>query len=234
MDNSTDRGEDLQLLSRFLMGLLILGSEELVQRLRALQEQIEAEATVVDQDVTAGGESAWDLVRYMTVGLLVRSQKRIARGVHNGVLFSLGTADWAAGKLDRWTGNRLMRPFRRPVESRWRRLKQQAGQVIEEGRLEEQNSRLLASQGVDEIIDEILEYMSHNPELARLIREQIAAQSAGLAEVVASNTRQATVAGDDTVEGMIRRLLRQKPRGALPPSPFLGKPQTMYRDKIRK
>jgi hypothetical protein len=234
MNSTTDRGEDLQLLSRVLVGLLLLGGDELAQHLREFQEQIEAEFTLVDQGVVARDETTWDLVRYLTIGTLVRGQKRIARGVHKGVLLSVGTADWMTGKLDKWTDNRLMRPLRRPIESRWRRLKQQAGLIVEEGRLEEQNSRLLASQTVAGIIDEILEYMAHDPELARLIREQIAAQSAGLAEVVASNTRQVTVAGDDAVEGVVRRLLRRKPRGALLPSPFLGKPQTMYRDKIRK
>ena len=234
MSNKTNRGEDLQLLSRVLLGLLLQGGDGLAQRLREFQEQIEARSTVVDQDVTASDDTTWDLVRYLSIGTLMQGQKRIVRGVHKGVLLSVGTADWMVGKLDKWTDIRLMRPFRRPIESRWRRLRQQAGLLIEEGRLEEQNSRLLANQTVDEIVDEIMEYMAHDPDLALLIREQIAAQSSGLAEVVAGNTRQVTVAADDAVEGVVRQFLKKKPRGTLPPSPFLGKSQTMYRDKIRK
>ena len=234
MSNTTNRGEDLQLLSRVLMGIFLLGGDGLAQRLREFQEQIDARSTMVDQDVTASDETNWDLVRHLTIGTLVRGQKQIVRGVHKGVRLSVGTADWMAGKLDKWTDNRLMRPFRRPIESRWRRLKQQAGLIIEEGRLEEQNSRLLASQTVDEFIDEIMEYMARDPELALLIREQIAAQSSGLAEVVAGNTREVTVAADNTMEGAVRQFLRREPRSALPPSPFLGKPQAMYRAKIRK
>jgi len=234
MSNTTNRGEDLQRLSRVLVGLLLLGGDGLAQRLREFQEQIDARSTMVDQDVTASDETNWDLVRHLTIGTLVRGQKRIVRGVHKGVRLSVGTADWMGGKLDKWTDNRLMRPFRRPIESRWRRLKQQAGLIIEEGRLEEQNSRLLASQTVDEFIDEIMEYMARDPELALLIREQIAAQSSGLAEVVAGNTREVTVAADNTLEGAVRQFLRREPRSALPPSPFLGKPQAMYRAKIRK
>jgi hypothetical protein len=76
--------------------------------------------------------------------------------------------------------------------------------------------------------------VARDPELALLVREQIAAQSSGLAEVVASNTRQATVAADDSVEGVVRHLLRRTTRSSLPDSLYLGKPQTMYRDKIRK
>jgi hypothetical protein len=234
MNNTTDRGENLQRQSRVLVGLLLLGGEELSQHLREYQEQIEAEFRVVDEDLAARDETPWDLVRHLAIGTLMRGEKRIAAGVYKGVLLSVGTADWMAGKLDKWTDNRFMRPVRRPIESRWRRLRQQAGSIVDEGRLEEQSSRLLAKQTVDGVIDELLDYMAHNPGVALLIREQIAAQSSGLAEVVADNTRQVTVAGDDAVEGAVRRFLRRKPRGALPPSPFLGKPQTMYRDKIRK
>jgi hypothetical protein len=234
MSNTTDRGEDLQLLSRVLVGLVLLGGDALAQRLREFEEQIEARSTVVDQDVTTSDETTWDLVRYLTLGTLARGQKRIVRGVQKGVLLSVGTANWMAGTVDKWTDNRLMRPFRRPIESRWRWLRQQAGLIVDEGRLEEQNSRRLASLAMDEIIDEIMEYVARDPELALLIREQIAAQSSGLAEVVADNTRQVTVAADDTVEGVVRQFLRRKPRGVLPPSPFVGKSQAMYRGKIRK
>jgi hypothetical protein len=139
-----------------------------------------------------------------------------------------------AGKLDKWTDNRLMRPLRRPVESRWKRLREQARILAEEGRLEEQSSRRLTRRTVDGLTDEITKYVAENPELALLIREQIAAQSAGLAEVVATNTRQLTVAGDEAVEGAVRRFLRRTPRRALPSSPLRGKPQTMYRTQIRK
>jgi len=234
MRNTTDRGEDLERLSRVVVGLLLLGGYALAQRLREFEEQIEARATVVDQDGTASDEATWDLVRYLTIGTLMRGQKQIVSGVHKGVLLSAGTADWMAGKLDKWTDNRLMQPVRRPIESRWRRLKHKASQLIETGRLEEQKSRLLASHTVDEIMDEIMAYVARDPDLALLIREQIAAQSSGLAEVVAGNTRQVTVSADDSVEGVVRQFLRRKPRGALPDSPLLGKPQTMYRGKTRK
>ena len=151
-----------------------------------------------------------------------------------GVRLSVGTANWTAGQVDQWTDNRFMRPLRGSIESRWRRLKQQARLLVEEGRLEEESSRLLASETVDGIMDEIMATVARDPELALLIREQIAAQSSGLAEVVAGNTREVTVAADNTLEGAVRQFLRREPRGALPPSPFLGKPQAMYRAKIRK
>jgi hypothetical protein len=234
MSNSTDRSKDLERLSHVVVGLLLLGGEALAQRLREFEAQIEARADVVDQDGTAGDETTWDLVRYLAIGTLFEGQKRIVRGVQEGAQLSVGAAGWMVGKLDKWTGNRLMRPLRRPIESRWSKLRHQAGLLIDTGRVEERHSRLLAGQTVGELIDEIMEYVARDPELALLVREQIAAQSSGLAEVVASNTREVTVAADDNVEGAVRQFLRRPPRGSLPDSPYLGKPQTMYREKARK
>jgi hypothetical protein len=234
MSNTSDRGKDLERLAHVVVGLLLLGGEGLTQRLREFEEQVKARADVVDEDGSAGDETSWDLVRYLAIGTLFEGQKRIVRGVQEGAQFSVGAAGWIAGKLDKWTDNRLLRPVRRPIESRWRRLRHRADLLIETGKLEEQKSRLLASYTVDELIDEIMQYVAHDPELALVVREQIAAQSTGLAEVVASSTRQATVAADDSVEEFVRHLLRRMPRGALPDSPFLGKPQNMYREKAHK
>lgn len=219
--------ENLQLLARFLSGALILGGDELLQRLRRFQREVEAEplrlpASAPDQETTG------DLVRYLAIGLFARGQKQVARGVRRGVGVSLGLTRSILGGLDRLTDNRFARPLRQPVEGRLKALGREAAQVIDEGRLEEQNARYLAGQTVGEVIDELLDYLSENPEVADLIRRQIGAQSAGLAGVVAENTRSVTVVGDYAVEGLIRRLLRRRPRHDLPPSPYAGKPQTMY------
>jgi hypothetical protein len=229
MDDTTHRGEDLELLSRVLVGLLLMGGDELLQHVREFHAQVEAEYAPMGDDVATDDETAWDLVRHLAIGALLRGERRIADRMYRGVELSLSTAGWMGAHLDKWTDNRLARPIRRPVERRWRRLKQYAGVIADEGRVEEQKSRQLAELTADGLVDEIMGYLSDNPELALLIREQVAAQSAGLAEVVAGSTRQVTVPGDDAVEGLMRRLLRRKPREALPVSPFAGKPQTMYR-----
>jgi hypothetical protein len=234
MSDTTDRAKDLERVTRVLVGLLLLGGDALAQRLREFEEQVEARAAVVDEDGTPADETTWDLVRYLAIGTLMQGQKRIVRGVQEGAQLSAGAVGWMAAKLDKWTDNRLMRPLRRPVESRQRKLKHRAGLLIDTGRAEERNSRLLAGYTAEELIDEIMEYVARDPDLALLVREQIAAQSSGLAEVVASNTRQATVAADDSVEGVVRHLLRRTPRSSLPDSLYLGKPQNMYREKTRK
>lgn len=219
--------EDLQLLSRLLVGLLLTGSDQLMQIVRGLQREIEADPGLLTP-VVADDETTLDLLRYLAIGLLARGQKRLARGVSKGVQLSLSTTGWALRKLDRWTDNRFTRPFRRPIESRLWNLEQETDLIIKEGRLEEQNARLLAGRTVGEIIDELLDFMSENPDLAEFIQELIGRQSVGLAGVVRDNARQVSSTADYIAEGVARRLLRRRSRRDMPPSPLMGKPQTMY------
>ena len=220
--------EDLQLLSRLLVGLLLTGSNQLMQIVRDLQREIEADPGLLTQDVYADDETTLDLLRYLAIGLLARGQKRLARGVSKGIRLSLSATGWTLRTLDRWTDNRFTRPFRRPIESGLWNLEQDADLIIKEGRLEEQNARLLAGQTVGEIIDELLDFMSENPDLAEFIQELIGRQSVGLAGVVRDNARQVSSTGDYIAEGVVRRLLRRRARREMPPSPLMGKPQTMY------
>lgn len=205
------------------------GSDTLVERLRRFQLQIDEEADALEKGIDLGAETTTDLLRYAAIGLYVRGERRVVQGVRNGLLLSLGTADWLADKLDAWTDNRVMRPFRRPVESRLKWLRQEASLVVHEGRLEERNGRVLTTRAVEELMNEVLEYMSHDPDLARLVAEQIQTQSSGLADVVTVNMRRAMVAGDGIVERVARRLFRRKARAELAPSPLAGRPQDMYR-----
>jgi hypothetical protein len=219
--------EDLQLLSRLLVGLLLAGGDELLQIMRGLQQEIEADPGLLTP-VVADDETTLDLLRYLAIGLLARGQKRVAKGVSKGIRLSLSATGWTLRTLDRWTDNRFTRPFRRPIESRLWNLEQETDLIIKEGRLEEQNARLLANRTVGEIIDELLDFMSENPDLAEFIREMVGRQSVGLAGVVRDNARRVSSTGDYIAEGVARRLLGRRSRQDLPPSPLMGKPQTMY------
>jgi hypothetical protein len=220
--------EGVQLLSRFLMGAAILGGDELIQRLRQFQKEIEAEPWRLSGDDDLGQESTTALLRYLAIGLYARGQKRVARGVRRGFRFALGTTGWALGGVDRLTNNRLTRPLRQTVSVRMRSLGEEAVQIIEEGKREEQNARLLAGRTVNEIIDEVVDYVAENPDMQASIRHVISQQGVGLANVVADNARLVSASADDFTEGIVRRILMRKSRRELPPSPLAGKPQTMY------
>lgn len=217
----------LQLLSRFLIGILTLGGQELMQHLRTLQQEIEAYPELLGE-IAPDDETAFDLFRYLSIGLFRRGQIRIARGVRRGFQLSMNTTGWALRQANRLTNNWLTRSLRRPLESHLQHLEQETDLIINEGRMEEQYARWLAGQTINDIIDQVMDALSENPKLAELISTQLGQQSASLASVVSDNVRQVSVVADNFSEGIIRRLLRRKPRRELPPSPLAGKPQTMY------
>ena len=222
------QSEDLQLLSRFLIGAALLGSDELMARLRLVQGQLDA-----DPDGHASGtgpkqESELELLRYLSIGLLGRGREAVVGGMRRSMRLTLGATKSALSGADRLSDNPLTRPLRRSIAAHVRDLGEKAAVLIGEGRREEQKARLLANGTVSEIIDEVLDFVSESPEVEQLVQDMIGQQSAGLAGVVTDNARSVTVAGDYLIEGLARRLLRRKGRLELPPSPLAGKPQEMY------
>ena len=220
--------EDLQLLSRFLIGAALLGSDGLMERLRFLQGELDADPDLLKSDAGLEQESELELLRYLSIGLFVRGREAVVGGVRRGMQLTLGGTRSVLGGVDRLTDNPLTRPLRRSIAARARDLGEKASVIIGEGRREEQKARLLADNTVSEVIDEVLDFVSESPEVEQLIKDMIGQQSAGLADVVTDNTRSVTVVGDYLLEGVARRLLRRKSRQELPPSPLAGEQQEMY------
>ena len=222
-----EAGEGL-LLTRFLLGILLVGSDELTARLQALQSELEAGTGLAASEIVSEEATMRELLGYMAVGMFVRGQKRLSRGIRRGVRLSMGMTGRALGIVNRLTDNPLGRPVRRPVESLLWNLVQEGEQAVREGRAEAQNARLLAGRTLAEITDDLMEYIIENPELMLLIRRQVGEQSTGLASTATSSARQFGAGADGAVEGAVRRLLRRPPRRELPPSSLPGDPQTVY------
>ena len=220
--------ERLQLLTRFLVGALALGGDGLSGRLQALQQEYEAETEPPVYDDSLKGESRSALVRYTTIGLILRSQRSVSRTIRTGYLASLGAASWLTEKLNGATDNSLARPLRQPVEDRLRRLAQLIDSLAREGKLETQQGRRLTSDAIGKLADDLVDLIAESPELTRYVQEILSKQGIGMASTVGDNARQLTASGDYVIEGVVRRILRRTSRRELPPSPLAGKPQTMY------
>ena len=81
--NPTEAGsESLELLTRFVIGVLVLGSDELLQRLRASQPENQANGDVLTQGTGSDDETATTLLRHLTIGLAMQGQRRIARSAY--------------------------------------------------------------------------------------------------------------------------------------------------------
>jgi hypothetical protein len=218
----------VELMTRLLVGLSARGSGELLRRLEDLQAEVLADPGLVPHDTTAGVDSPRDALRYLAISLLLRGQRQVTRSVRSAFDRSVDTARWAVRTLDRLSNTPLVRPLRRPAASRSRRWEETITLLIQEGKREEQVSKVLAGRSVSMIIDEVVDLVTQNPELDRLIAEIVGQKSVGLATVVADNARSLSAAADDVTDGALRRLLRRTPRRDLAPSPLWGQPQTMY------
>jgi hypothetical protein len=223
----SDTGEAV-LLTRMLLGLLLVGGEELLTRLQDVQAELEAGTELAVSDVVAEDATMRELLGYMAIGTFVRGQKRLSKGVQRGLRLSVRTTGRALGLFDRLTDNALGQPLRRPIEKLLWNLIQEGEQAVREGRREAHNARLLAGRTVGDITNDVIETIAENPELTTLIRRQVGQQSMGFAGTMVDNTRQIATTADAVTEGLVRRLLRRQSRRELPPSPLAGKPLDMY------
>jgi hypothetical protein len=211
-----------------LAGTLLLGSEELTKRLRYLQHEIQRNPDLLWRYGGPEDDGVLEALQDLAMGLYMRGQRAVTWGVRSGFHRSLDGANWAVATVDRWTDNRLARPFRRRIGARLDGLARRARRLQVEGNLEKRNARLLATATINLIIEEMIDHIADEPALNQVIQEQMSQQSRGLANVVADTAREAAVATDNFSERLVRRLLRLTPREKLPPSPYEGRLQTMY------
>jgi hypothetical protein len=220
--------DDVQLLSRLVVGLSLYGGEALLTRLRAAQQRIDARGDLAGGDVVPDDETMTEVVGYLAVGMVMRAQKRLARSLNWGLDLSMNTAGWALGTFGRLTDNFFMRPLREPVERRIWELMQESQAAIVEGRREVYASRKLANETVGDAFDEAIQALAESPEVTNAAMRVTAGQGASLAGTAIGSAQTLGTSADDTAEGIVRRLLRRRPRKELPPSPLLDKPLTMY------
>ena len=239
VDNTSHLAEHhagrLEFATRLVVGLLSSGSGELWRRLEELQEEVLADPEVAPRDLVTQPANNRDALRYLAIALLLRGQRQVTNtirgGTRSGRELSRGAVRWTVRALDRLTDNPLGRPVRKPIAKRARLWEQQLAQLIQEGEIEEETSKVLAHESVGLIIDQVVDLVAENPELDRMIADLVSQKGAGYATVMADNTRTLTAVADDVTDALLRKLLRRKPLRELSPSVLEGKPQTMYRSE---
>lgn len=205
-EGDKDRAQ-IELLARFILGALVLGSEELTKRARRWEDRAPAEAGPL-----AGGQRReeagyGDLVRYLVIGLTGYGYSAAARLARSALSTSGGVAAPVVRGVDRLTGSFLLRPFRRPLSDAVGWTKGMSRGWIDEGWREEQISRWIAANAIPEIVDDFIHIISQNPELAELVSNQIGQQSLGMASSVVDTSRKLSAIGDDVTENIVRRIL---------------------------
>jgi len=220
--------DSVDLLLRFLLGLLSLGGAELTQRLQEMQREISAGPAIDEAPGSVWSRTRRHRLRYLSVGLLMRGQRSVRNGARRSYELSVGTTRRILGSAYRMSDNRFTRPVRRPFEARILGLLERLAVITAEGELVTEQSKLLATGTSAELVQEVMDEVATNPELLSFVQGLLAGQGKGLATVVVDNSRSVSLTADDAAEGLLRWLLRRTPRRSLPPSPVEGELQNMY------
>lgn len=207
---------DLQLLTRFAAGALILGAEELVARARRWEQQAPAEGEAARSGAPLDEASYLELARYWTLGAVAYGRRTGVSALRAALRGPDGMVPSLLNLTDRATSIIFLRPLRGPMTRAIRHAQNTSRDWIVEGWREEQISRWIAENGVPEILDDVIAIISRNPELAELVRNQLTQQSASVASSVIESSRKLSAVGDDIAEGFARRLLRRGRRTEIP------------------
>jgi len=154
---------------RLLVGLTLIGGDELVGRLRGWEI-----AHPSGQAEQADAEIDGDTVRRVLVGMAFETAEMARQMVWGaaGLSVSVAGAMWSAFRPI--TSSFLFRPLWMPVRSMAARSEARRERYAQVGRNEETRSRKLAGDVTGLLIEDILDYLGDNPGVKALIDAQIA------------------------------------------------------------
>jgi len=213
----------LRSTTRLLVGLALIGGDELLKRVETLEHTINAAppdpAEMAEQIRTSPtGQYIPDDVRHALIGVAFDVQDQIRAGVPRLLTMSDDVISSVTRPVDNFLNHlpiigSLNRSLGQQVEVLQRRGEKRLQRWITIGQQEEARSRLLADQTANQIVDDFIDYLGDKPQ----VQELIAGQTTGLAGEVLNEVRERTVSGDSFLEGIVRAVLRKAPRAELPP-----------------
>lgn len=207
-------------VTRVLIGLAIEGQRELIRRLEAWEEIAHSaqDPLAVESNDIAASE-----LRYALIGYLLEAQAQARRGANKllelvdvssrlaitTINLMIVTVSPASKRLIQ---SRYVQPRYDAATSRFDYLVARGERELRRwqarGQLEDMPSRAMARHAVLDSIDEFIDYLSKNEQIAQLVQEQ----SVGLAGEVVTEVREYSVSADNALESIVRRLLRRPPR----------------------
>lgn len=214
----------LRSLSRLLVGSALVGYDELLQALRAWED--ETRRTIVEQKergrpvrvpgaVSTPPASPSTVLRYAALGLLFENQDRWLRLGRAAVnFFDRSTERLFSPAYRRMNDGRRLRPVRSRFEKLVRKGETVTGRWVQRGRVEEAYSRRFARTAGQQGFDASMDQLGSAPALQDLVRKQ----STGLTQDALDEVRERTVSGDYVAEHLARSLLRRVVGRSVPPS----------------
>jgi hypothetical protein len=200
--------ENLESLTRLLIGGTLVASDELVVRLRRWHE-LTRTATLETRP-----ETPTDRLRYAVVGMIFEAEERAYARLARMGQASAQTTQRVVNALVP-LGRRLPTgPMRGPtdkVAAQWRAT---LDRWAARGRIEERQGRIVARQAAASVMDEVLQHMAHDPEVQELIRQQGVGLATTAMETVRERSQSADVWVERMVHGFFRRPVRERAEDA--------------------
>jgi len=207
-----DRFDTNRALMRLLLGGMLVGADELRARLWRWEL---ASRSAAYQATAPQGSSTW--LRYALVGMAFETESRMRRGFSRMLARFERLADETNGAYTRFAYAVRGTPLDdavRYLDDVFYRASRTVDEWVAHGWIEEQQGRRMAEQATVSVMDELLDYMAHNPEVRRLIEEQ----GMSMAEATADDVHERMASADQWIERLAHNLLR-RPAGEKPEAP---------------
>lgn len=161
------------------------------------------------------GETLADVARYALIGLLFETQQHLTPRTRDLQQIDQFASSLIAPLLDVLEQHQLLAPVRAQFRVLVGRGEVEAARWVERGRAEEARSRQLVKVAARMSTETTIHQVVNNNEVRELVQEQ----GAGIADEVVTEVREHAVSADAFIEGLVRVLLKRRPRAALPLPP---------------
>jgi len=197
--------DDLRGTLRLVVGSALNGKDLYVKRLRqmrTMQESVKPDSIVIDEN-----ETARDQLKYMLLGILFSTPDLLQRGLVTTEQVSLKVYGLFSKILSPFTSSWVFSPVRDQYDSATARGEKVIDRLVMKGRIEEQNSRLaLQQKTIDDLINELLEYVILKTDATQIIQEA----GIGVAGGVTDEFREQSSAVDSILDQKLRSIFHKR------------------------
>lgn len=196
---------DIKGTLRLVIGSAMTGTDAFTKRLRQIQstqETVKPAAIVIDEN-----ETARDQLRYLLLGMLFEAPDLLQRSLESVEHVSSRVYGLFSRLLSPITNSWVLSPVKGRYDGAVTRGEKVIDRLIMKGRIEEQNSRLILQQkNIDDLVNELLEYVILKTEAQQLIEEG----GIGMAGGVVDEFREQSASVDTTLEQKLKSIFHKR------------------------
>jgi hypothetical protein len=205
---------DIKGTLRLVIGSAMTGTDAFTKRLRQIQanqETVKPAAIVIDEN-----ETARDQLRYLLLGMLFEAPDLLQRSLESVEHASSKVYGLFSKLLSPITNSWIFSPVKGQYDGAVTRGERVIDRLIMKGRIEEQNSRLILQQkAIDDLVNEILEYVILETDATQIIQEG----GVGVAGGVLDEFREQSSNVDSLLDSKLKGFFRRTPsQPGVPPA----------------